>query len=224
MKQGTSHILLPLLAALLLPAGAAVAASPTSPTGRWLAEDIRGGGVIDCLQSVLEIAGDGRISGTGGCNRIMGKARIAGATITLSPLATTRMACSPAVMDQERKFLAALEAARSWRIDPARHKLVLLGARRRDARRARADVAAPSARADPNHVILRCERSEPRRMLKQGRASLRASVEARASPGHLRMTWFDPDGDPQPALPARAPPATPSPAAPDSWYNSLPLG
>lgn len=128
MKQGTSHILLPLLAALLVPAGAAVAASPTSPAGRWLAEDIRGGGVIDRLQSVLEIAGDGRISGTGGCNRIMGKARIAGATITLSPLATTRMACSPAVMDQERKFLAALEAVRSWRIDPARHKLVLLGA------------------------------------------------------------------------------------------------
>ena len=76
MKQGTSHIMLSLIAALLVPAGAAVAASPTSPAGRWLAEDIRGGGVIDRLQSVLEIAGDGRISGTGGCNRIMGKARM----------------------------------------------------------------------------------------------------------------------------------------------------
>jgi putative lipoprotein len=129
MQQGTSHILLPLFAALVMLTGAAMAASPTSPTGRWLAEDIRGGGVIDYLQSVLEIAGDGRISGTGGCNRIMGKARIEGAAITLGPLATTRMACSPAVMDQERKFLAALEAARSWRIDAARHKLVLLGAK-----------------------------------------------------------------------------------------------
>ncbi|QJP13571.1 META domain-containing protein [Starkeya sp. ORNL1] len=129
MKQGASHILLPLIAALVLPAGTAVAASPTSPAGRWLAEDIRGGGVIDYLQSVLEIAGDGRISGTGGCNRIMGKARVEGATITLGPLATTRMACSPAVMDQERKFLAALEAVRSWRIDTVRHKLVLLGAK-----------------------------------------------------------------------------------------------
>jgi putative lipoprotein len=128
MKQGTSHILPPLVAALVVSAGAAMAASPTSPAGRWLAEDIRGSGVIDYLQSVLEIAGDGGISGTGGCNRIMGKARIEGATITLGPLATTRMACSPAVMDQERKFLAALEAVRSWRIDTARHKLLLLGA------------------------------------------------------------------------------------------------
>jgi putative lipoprotein len=127
MRQGTSHILLPLVAAWMALTGAAMAASPTSPTGRWLAEDIRGGGVIDSLQSVLEIAGDGRISGTGGCNSIMGKARVEGAAITLGPLATTRMACSPAVMDQERKFLAALEAARSWRIDPVRHKLVLLG-------------------------------------------------------------------------------------------------
>jgi putative lipoprotein len=128
MQQGTSHILLPLFAVLVMLTGAAMAAAPTSPTGRWLAEDIRGGGVIDYLQSVLEIAGDGGISGTGGCNRIMGRARIDGAAITLGPLATTRMACSPAVMDQERKFLSALEAARSWRIDAARSKLVLLGA------------------------------------------------------------------------------------------------
>lgn len=32
-------------------------------------------------------------------------------------------------MDQERKFLRALEAVRGWRIDQARRKLVLLGAR-----------------------------------------------------------------------------------------------
>jgi putative lipoprotein len=136
MRQRTRNIaqpqiFLPIFAtlALMLQAVAAIAAPQASPAGRWLAEDVRGGGVIDRLQSVLEIAGDGRTSGSGGCNRLMGKARITGAAITFGPLATTRMACSPAVMDQERKFLSALEAVRSWRVDPARRKLVLLGAR-----------------------------------------------------------------------------------------------
>jgi putative lipoprotein len=36
--------------------------SPTKPTGRWLAEDIGSGGVIDRLQTVLEIAADGTIT------------------------------------------------------------------------------------------------------------------------------------------------------------------
>ena len=35
----------------------------TSPAGRWLAEDISGGGVIDNLQTVLEIAADGTVAG-----------------------------------------------------------------------------------------------------------------------------------------------------------------
>lgn len=42
--------------------------------------------------------------------------------------ATARVACSPASIDQERKFLSALEAVRGWRINPVRRKLVLLGA------------------------------------------------------------------------------------------------
>lgn len=109
----------------------AVAQPALPPAGRWLAEDIGGGGVIDRLQTVLEIAGDGRISGTGGCNRIAGTARVKGARISFGPIVSTRMACAPAVMDQERKFLAALEKARRWHVDPARGKLALLGARGR---------------------------------------------------------------------------------------------
>lgn len=69
------------------------------PEGRWLAEDIRQGGVIDRLQTVLEIAADGRVSGTGGCNRISGKATISGDRIAFGPVASTFMACTPAVMN-----------------------------------------------------------------------------------------------------------------------------
>ena len=41
------------------------------------------------------------------------------------------MACTPAVMDQETKFLSALGEVRSWRIDRARRKLQLLDRRGR---------------------------------------------------------------------------------------------
>ena len=99
----------------------------TLPVGRWLAEDIRLGGVIDRLQTVLEIAADGAVTGTGGCNRMSGRASISGDRITFGPIASTKMACAPAVMDQEGKFLAALRDVRTWRIDPT-HKLTLLDA------------------------------------------------------------------------------------------------
>lgn len=100
--------------------------SSSSPVGRWLLEDIRQAGVIDRLQTVLQIAADGRISGSGGCNRMSGSARINGTRISFGPVAATQMACTPAAMDQEQKFFAGLRAVRRWRIDPARGKLALL--------------------------------------------------------------------------------------------------
>jgi putative lipoprotein len=106
-------------------------ASSAALVGRWLAEDIRGGGVIDRLQSVLELAADGKVSGSGGCNRMSGTATIAGSRIAFGAIASTRMACAPAAMDQESKFFAALRAARSWRVDQRRGKLFLLDMRGR---------------------------------------------------------------------------------------------
>lgn len=98
------------------------------PRGKWLAESIRRRGVIDNLQTVLEIGRDGRVSGSGGCNRINGKAEISGSRIHFGPVASTRMACAPAAMDQEAKFIEALGDARKWRIDDRRGKLYLLDA------------------------------------------------------------------------------------------------
>lgn len=108
----------------LLAFGAAADAS--TPAGKWLAEDIDGGGVIDRLQTTLEIRDDGLVNGMGGCNRYAGSAKIDGNAIKFLPLASTRMACSPAVMNQESKFHITLEKVRTWRIDQAQRKLLLL--------------------------------------------------------------------------------------------------
>lgn len=93
--------------------------------GRWLAESIGGGGVIDRIQTVLEIAPDGRVSGSGGCNRIFGAVRIDGQALAFSQMGSTKMACEGVVMMQEQRFLAALVNMRRWRIDEPSRKLIL---------------------------------------------------------------------------------------------------
>ncbi len=85
--------------------------------GKWLAEDIDGRGVVDRAQSTLEIAEDGTVSGSTAVNRFGGKATIDGNSITFGPLATTRRAGPPALMDQEARFTRALEATNKFRID-----------------------------------------------------------------------------------------------------------
>lgn len=104
----------------------AAPAGPAAPTGKWLAEDIDGGGVINRLQTTLEIRDDGIVTGTGGCNRYAGSATIDGNTIRFLPMASTRMACSTAAMRQEVRFHSTLEKVTAWRVDQVQRKLVLL--------------------------------------------------------------------------------------------------
>lgn len=108
-----------------------VTAAPIDLSGRWLAEDIGGGGVIDNLQTGLEFRDDGAVSGSGGCNRFAGRADIEGDAIHFGPIAGTKMMCPPASMDQEMKFFAALAQAASWRIDQQTRKLTLFDAENR---------------------------------------------------------------------------------------------
>lgn len=58
-----------------------------------------------------------RLAGSGGCNRLMGGFSLEGETIRFSQLASTRMACSPEVMDLERRYTEALALVRRWSID-----------------------------------------------------------------------------------------------------------
>ena len=95
-------------------------ATPARLTGGdWVVQSIGGASVAGDGRGRIAIAADGRVTGSGGCNRLMGRTDINGESITFSTLATTRMACAPAVMQQERKLLDALQATRSYRLDGA---------------------------------------------------------------------------------------------------------
>ena len=54
---------------------------------------------------------------TVGCNQLSSQPRIDSSKIAFGPIAATRRACPPPLADLERKFLNALAAARSFKVD-----------------------------------------------------------------------------------------------------------
>ena len=90
----------------------------------WLLEDLAGAGVIDNLQTTLRFDETSRISGYGGCNRYRATAQLvadAGQEIemgfTVGAVASTRMMCPPAAMNQEARYFQALEKSQRIRLE-----------------------------------------------------------------------------------------------------------
>jgi heat shock protein HslJ len=77
----------------------------------WLLEDLNGNGVLDSVQATLTFPEPGKAAGNGSCNRFFGPAEITGDSIKFGPLGSTRMACPEAIMNQETKYLQALQSA-----------------------------------------------------------------------------------------------------------------
>lgn len=118
-------LLTPLLAAACTSQPYAEPAPDLAGTA-WLAEDIEGRGVIDIAQSTLKFPEPGRVAGSGGCNGYFGAVKLGAGTVEFSALGSTRMACPEALMDQEQRFLVALEKSRRYRFDYSTGLLYLL--------------------------------------------------------------------------------------------------
>jgi hypothetical protein len=73
--------------------------------GRWTMTDLNGGGAV--AGGVLDF-GAGSVAASAGCNRLNGKWQLSGTTLTIGPIAATRMACAPAAMQMEQRVLALL--------------------------------------------------------------------------------------------------------------------
>jgi heat shock protein HslJ len=76
----------------------------------WLLEDLAGSGVLDSVRATLSFPEADKVAGNGSCNRFFGPAEIAGSALRLGSLGSTRIACPEAVMNQETKYLSALQA------------------------------------------------------------------------------------------------------------------
>lgn len=80
----------------------------------WVITDIDGTGVLDGSRVTLVFETDGRVNGRASCNRFMGRYTLTGEGLSLDQLATTKMACAPALMDQEKRVLTHLGSLMSF--------------------------------------------------------------------------------------------------------------
>lgn len=105
-------------AMLALAACSGAPAQPAAPDARaqlfpsdWKVAEIGGQPVVPGSTPTLAFDAEGRVSGHGSCNRFMGTATLDGDKLTLTPLASTRMAClDEALSRQETAYLQALTA------------------------------------------------------------------------------------------------------------------
>ena len=59
---------------------------------------------------------DHRLSGSGGCNRLLGTYELSADTVKVAPAGTTMMACPEELMQQESDFVSALKMTTSYKI------------------------------------------------------------------------------------------------------------
>jgi heat shock protein HslJ len=114
-----------LAAGLLIATGASGVGAADDPlVGKWRIERVRGAASVDAAKTAFEVAADGQVSSTVGCNRIVGKPSLAGDRLPFGAMAATRMACPPPLDRLETAYMAALDAVRSYRVEGARLTLV----------------------------------------------------------------------------------------------------
>ncbi|MGP1358543.1 META domain-containing protein [Roseicyclus sp.] len=74
----------------------------------WVVEDIDGQGIIDASRVTLLFGREGRVAGSGGCNRWFSGYELTGEGLSFGQAGSTMMACPEALMTQERRFFEAL--------------------------------------------------------------------------------------------------------------------
>jgi heat shock protein HslJ len=96
----------PLVAALIAAAGGAAAEDRVASLAgsEW--------GFPETGETYVQFR-DADVAGFAGCNNFRGTYTFADGKLTFGPLAATRMACPPDVMDAERKVLQILEATKA---------------------------------------------------------------------------------------------------------------
>jgi heat shock protein HslJ len=83
----------------------------------WRLRSLGGTPVLDSVEASIKFSQAVRVAGKGSCNHFFGTMKIAGDTISIARLGSTRMACPEAVMNQESKFLKALENAERFGVE-----------------------------------------------------------------------------------------------------------
>jgi heat shock protein HslJ len=85
---------------------------------KWLLTRLSDRAPVESNRVTLEFSGDGKVSGSAGCNSYSGTFEEDGTKLAISQVAVTLMACQEptGIMEQEIAFLNALAAVQGYRI------------------------------------------------------------------------------------------------------------
>ncbi|MGH6735229.1 MAG: META domain-containing protein [Methyloceanibacter sp.] len=112
--------------ALALAIGSMGLTTTETPAGsRWHPSLIHSFAVPAEERVFVTFHANGRVTGNGGCNQFFGGYKIAGDTVRIGPLASTKKGC-PGKYELETTFLSTLQAAATFRREGA--SLVLFDA------------------------------------------------------------------------------------------------
>lgn len=90
----------------------------------WVVEDLAGAGIIDSSRMTVEFFDENRLAGRASCNRYGGQYELTAEGMTFDYMFSTKMACAPALMNQEGRFLELMSNVKRAEIGP-NGKLVL---------------------------------------------------------------------------------------------------
>lgn len=85
-------------------------------SGAWYPEYISGKPVIDYSPASMEFSNTGKVSGNASCNSFTGSYTLDRNALSISKVAITRKLCPEALMEQEQRFIEALDVITSAEI------------------------------------------------------------------------------------------------------------
>ena len=92
----------------------------------WIVESIDSEAITGDSRPTITFDEQGQVAGLASCNRYLASYELTGEGLSIAGGGSTMMACEPALMEQEGRFLAALDAVRRFEIAPPDGALVLL--------------------------------------------------------------------------------------------------
>lgn len=102
----------------------------------WTVESIAGVAVIPNTKVTMTFGTDGNLSGSGGCNRFNAGYTLTGEGLSIGTGMRTQMACEPPIMQQEDRFMAAIDSVQGFETaGPGRLTLLTASGERIIARR-----------------------------------------------------------------------------------------
>ena len=102
---------------VLSPEPRAVVSIPQLAGNEWMVARLGDDPLLQTTRATIRFGEDGRISGNASCNAYTGSFKLNAGMLTIAPLALTRKACVPQLMEQEQAIISVLQTVSYVQID-----------------------------------------------------------------------------------------------------------